>query len=117
MPLADLNGTDLFYVEAGTGTPCLVMHGGLGVDHTHLRRWLDPLGDVLHLVYYDHRHNGRSGRPGIDSLTHEQFVADADALRAHLGLRRIAVLRHSYGGCLALEYALRHPEDAERLAL
>ena len=33
--------------------PCLSMHGGLGFDHTCLHPWLDPLGDVLHLVYYD----------------------------------------------------------------
>jgi hypothetical protein len=33
MPIAHLNGTDLFYVEVGEGLPCLVMHGGLGLDH------------------------------------------------------------------------------------
>ena len=62
MAVAHVNGTDLFYTEVGHGVPCLVMHGGLGVDHTQFREWLDPLGDVLHLVYYDHRGNGRSGR-------------------------------------------------------
>jgi len=34
MPLAPVDGTELFYLEVGTGVPCLVMHGGLGVDHT-----------------------------------------------------------------------------------
>ena len=34
MPVAHLNGTELFYVEVVEGTPCLVMHGGLGFDHT-----------------------------------------------------------------------------------
>jgi pimeloyl-ACP methyl ester carboxylesterase len=64
MAVAHLNGTQLFYVEAGQGrVPCLVMHGGLGGDHTCLHPWLDPLGDVMHLLYYDHRGNGRSGRP------------------------------------------------------
>ena len=60
---AHLNGTELFYVEVVEGTPCLVMHGGLGFDHTCLHPWLDPMGDVMHLVYYDHRGNGRSDRP------------------------------------------------------
>ena len=36
MPLAHLNGTELFYVEVGEGAPCLMMHGGLGFDHTSL---------------------------------------------------------------------------------
>jgi hypothetical protein len=43
MPLVHLNGTDLFYVEVGEGLPCLVMHGGLGLDHTSMHPWLDPL--------------------------------------------------------------------------
>jgi proline iminopeptidase len=117
MPIARVNGTDLFYTEIGRGVPILVMHGGLGVDHTQFREWLDPLGDVFHLVYYDHRGNGRSGRPPIETLTFDQLVADADALRAHLGFDTIAVMGHSYGGCLALLYALRHPQHISHLLL
>src|SRR5437867_10761640 len=117
MPSAHANGADLFYLQVGTGTPCLVMHGGLGVDHTQFRAGLDPLGDVLRLVYYDHRGNGRSGRPPIETLTLEQLADDADALRSHLGYERVAVLGHSYGGCLALRYALRHPRHLSHLLL
>jgi hypothetical protein len=36
MPIAHLNDTELFYVEVGEGLPCLVMHGGLGGDHSSL---------------------------------------------------------------------------------
>ena len=36
MPVAHLNSTELFYAEVGVGLPCLVMHGGLGFDHTCL---------------------------------------------------------------------------------
>ena len=80
MPIVQLNGTDLFYLPpVGQGTPCLVMHGGLGFDHTYLHPWLDPLGDIFDLIYYDHRGNGRSGRPPLDTLTLSQFAADADA--------------------------------------
>ena len=117
MPVAHLNGTELFYVEVGEGLPCLVMHGGLGGDHSALHPWLDPLGDVLRLVYYDHRGNGRSGKPSADTITFEQLCADADALREHLGFERVAVFGHSYGGFVALEYALRYPESLERLIL
>lgn len=117
MPIAQLNCTELFYVEVGSGLPCLVMHGGLGVDHTQFRTWLDPLYDTLRLIYYDHRGNGRSGRPPIETLTHDQLCADADALRTYLGVERVAVMGHSCGGCLALEYALRYPECASQLIL
>lgn len=117
MPVARLNGTELFYVEVGEGVPCLVMHGGLGGDHSALHPWLDPLGDAMRLVYYDHRGNGRSGRPPQETITFGQLCADADALRDHLGVEKVAVLGHSFGGFVALEYALRYPERLERLIL
>jgi proline iminopeptidase len=117
MPLAHVDSVDLFHVEMGRGLPCLVMHGGLGVDHTQFREGLDPLGDVARLVYHDHRGNGRSSRPPVETLTLERLAADADALRDHLGLDKVAVLGHSYGGCLALQYALRYPHRLSHLLL
>jgi proline iminopeptidase len=118
MPVVHLNGTELFYVEVGEGLPCLVMHGGLGIgDHSVLHPWLDPLGDVLRLVYYDHRGNGRSGRPPSETITFEQLCSDADALREHLGFEEVAVLGYSFGGFVALEYALRYPERISHLIL
>ena len=117
MTVAHLNGTDLFYVEVGEGVPCLVMHGGLGGDHTSLHPWLDPLDDEMRLIYYDHRGNGRSGRPPAETITFEQLCADADALREYLGFEKVAVLGYSFGGCIALEYALRYPEHLSHLIL
>jgi proline iminopeptidase len=117
MPVAHLNGTELFYVDVGEGLPYLVMHGGLGGDHTCLHPWLDPLGDVMRLVYYDHRGNGRSGRAPSETITFEQLCADADALRDHLGFEKVGVLGYSFGGCIALEYALRYPEHLSHLIL
>jgi pimeloyl-ACP methyl ester carboxylesterase len=43
-------------------------------------------------------------------MTHAQFAADADALTAHLGFNKVAVMGHSYGGFIALEFALRYPD-------
>lgn len=117
MSLAVLNGTDIFYSEIGSGLPCLVMHGGLGADHTGLHPWLDPLGDVLQLIYYDHRGNGRSGRPPLSTLTYEQLAADADALRSHLGHEQVAVMGFSAGAAIALHYALEYPQRLSHLIL
>lgn len=117
MPVARVNDTELFYAKYGEGLPCLVLHGGFGFDHTYLHPWLDPLGDVLHLVYYDHRCHGRSGRPPIKTLTFDQLARDADALRENLGFERVAVLGHSIGGKVALEYALQFPQRLSQLIL
>src|SRR5688500_3056506 len=105
MPTVHLNGTDIFFEEVGNGLPCLVMAGGPDIDHTHLRPWLDGLGDTLHLVYYDPRCSGRSGRPPRETHTFDQLCSDADSLRQHLGHARMAVLGFSFGGMLAQQYA------------
>ena len=103
---ARVNGTTLYYETIGQGTPMFIMHGGLGMDHSYFRPWLDALADQVTLVYYDHRANGRSERPAnLDGVTHATWAADADALREHLGYDQILLFGHSYGGFLAQEYA------------
>lgn len=50
-------------------------------------------------------------------MTHGQFAADAAALASHLGFDRVAVLGHSYGGYIALEFALSYPQRLSHLIL
>ena len=112
MPIRDVS---LYVKILGRGNPLLLMHGGLGLDHTTLSS-LEPLADRFTLVFYDHRGNGRSSG-AIESMTWENLTADADALRQTLGFDRWAVLGHSFGGHIALEYALRYPERLSQLLL
>ncbi|MFN8474555.1 MAG: alpha/beta fold hydrolase [Anaerolineae bacterium] len=115
---ATVNGTTLYYETVGQGTPMFIMHGGLGMDHTYFRPWLDQLADQMTLVYYDHRANGRSERPvSLDGVDHATWAADADALREHLGYDQIILLGHSYGGFLAQEYAIRYGDRLKGLVL
>jgi len=105
------------YVEVlGRGYPLLLMHGGPGLDHVSLTPFRQ-LADRHTVVFYDHRCNGRSSGAPVTSMTWENLTADADALREELGFERWAVLGHSFGGHVALEYALRYPERVSRLVL
>src|SRR5512140_2527 len=105
------------YVEAvGRGYPLLVMHGGPGGDHCTMLD-LRKGADELKLVFYDHRCNGRSTGAPVSSMTWENLTADADALREKLGFEKWAVLGHSFGGYVALEYALRYPDRLSHLVL
>jgi proline iminopeptidase len=116
--LARVNGTRLYYQIRGQGTPMLMMHGGPGLDHTYFLPWFDALCAQLEIIYYDHRMNGRSERPQDGAgITHDTWIADADALRAHLGYDRIILFGHSYGGGLALEYALKYGDHLDGLVL
>src|SRR5215203_3578474 len=100
----------------GRGHPLLLMHGGPGADHYTMLPFR-RCKDRFTLVFYDHRCNGRSTGPDVSSMTWENLTADADALREHLGFDRWAVLGHSFGGHVALEYALRYPRQVSRLVL
>ena len=94
-----------------------MLHGGLGLDHTLYQATLTPLEQRLRLVYVDHRGNGRSGRPPLETITIEQLADDAAALARHLGDDRVVVIGHSFGGFVAQELALRHPELTTALIL
>jgi proline iminopeptidase len=100
----------------GHGDPLLLMHGGPGLDHVSLTPFRE-LSNQHTIVLYDHRCNGRSTGAAVTSMTWENLTADADALREALGFERWAVLGHSFGGHVALEYALRYPERVSRLVL
>jgi proline iminopeptidase len=75
------------------------------------------LADQFTLILYDHRCNGRSEGAEVPSMTWENLTADADALRQSLGFEKWAVLGHSFGGMVALEFALRYPQSISHLVL
>jgi L-proline amide hydrolase len=89
--------------------PLLVLHGGPG----HPGRYLEPLaalaGSGRPVVLYDQLGCGRSDRPAEDLWTMETFVEEVSTVREALGLDRVCLLGHSWGGWLALEYLLSRP--------
>jgi proline-specific peptidase len=113
IPIRDVS---LFVKVMGQGYPLVLMHGGPGLDYTTLLP-LKPLADQFTLIFYDHRCNGRSEGVEVSSMTFENLTADADALRQTLGFDQWAVLGHSFGGNVALEYALRYPQSLSHLVL
>jgi proline iminopeptidase len=113
MPIRDVS---LFVEVVGQGYPLLLMHGGPGADHWTMLPFR-RCADQFTLVFYDHRCNGRSQGAPVSSMTFENLTADADALRQKLGFKRWAVLGHSFGGQVVLEYALRYPGSVSHLVL
>jgi len=115
---ADINGTRLYVEEAGEGKPVLTLHGGPGIgDLGDNKKMFEPMEGEYRFVYFDERGNGQSDDAPIETYTHEQYVADAEALRLHLDLGPIALSGGSYGGIIAMEYALRHPEPLTHMIL
>lgn len=116
--LLPLNGTELFVHAEGRGEPVVILHGGPLLEHGYLLPHLRPLADEFRLVFADQRLSGRSA-PTVDSASVRlaTFVEDIEALRRHLGAERIHLLGHSWGGQLALRYALAHGDRLASLVL
>ena len=111
-------GGEVWYRAVGEGGPALVLlHGGPGVPHDYLVTH-DVLARDRRLVYYDQLGCGRSDRPDDLGLwTVERFVAELDAVRAELDLGPVHLLGQSWGGSLALAYALTHPAGVASIVL
>lgn len=120
--LLPVNGTRLFVHREGEGTadapPLVVIHGGPLLDQTYLRGPLAPLADGRELVFYDQRLSGRSeGTVDSASVRLATLVDDLEAIRTTLDLGPVDLLAHSWGGLIAVAYAIEHPEAVRRLVL
>jgi pimeloyl-ACP methyl ester carboxylesterase len=115
-PLLKIRDVSLSAEVIGHGYPLLLMHGAPSVDHFPLLPFRQ-LADRLTLVLYDHRCTGHSADVPVSSMTWENLTADAEALRQELGFDQWAMLGHSFGGMVALEYALRYPASLSHLVL
>ena len=116
MTHTEIRGVSLFVDVVGNGPPLVLMHGGPGADHWTMQPFR-RFSDRFTTVFYDHRCNGRSTGAAVETMTFDNLTADADTLREALGFERWAVLGHSFGGHVALEYALRYPDRLSHLVL
>jgi proline iminopeptidase len=95
----------------------VVLHGGPGAHHDYLLPGFDALAAGRELIYYDQRGGGRSAVPRDVPVGWTEHVADLEALREKWELDRLTLAGYSWGGLLAMLYALDHPARVERLAL
>jgi len=119
VPTIELNGATFVYDEAGaTGAePIVALHGGRGIGDRHgeFGAW-HGLSDTFRLIAYDQRGCGQTSL--TPPYTFDQLADDVEAFRQTLcGGRRITLLGGSFGGMIALTYAVRYPEGLSRLIL
>jgi len=114
----EINGTQLYYKVVGQGEPILIIHGGPGLNHKYLFHNLQFLTDRYQLIFYDQRASGRSSLTlDSNSVTIDNFIQDIDELRNTFGIEKLNIMAHSWGGLLAMKYAIKHPENTKSLIL
>ena len=91
-------------------------HGGGGIGSlAEPKATFGPLADEFRVVVFDARGCGRSeGKP---PFSHAQWAADVDGLREWLGADQVIVAGGSYGGFIAMEYAVAYPEHVRAMIL
>jgi proline iminopeptidase len=104
------DGGNLWVDITGSGAPIVLCHGGPG-----LWDYLDPvarlLDDAHSVVRWDQRGCGRSANMWPHTVA--RYVADLEAIRTAFGWATWVVAGHSWGGMLALNYALAHPQRVQ----
>jgi 3-oxoadipate enol-lactonase len=102
---AEFGHSRIYYEIKGTGEPLVLIHGGL----LDCRMWDDQfevLAERYRVIRYDASGHGRSATPPDAYHDHE----DLDALMAALSIDRAVIMGLSFGGRVAIDYALEHPD-------
>jgi len=96
--------------ESSGKLPVICLHGGPGSNHDYLEPLEALASSGRRVVFYDQLGSGNSDQPHDPALwTVGLFVEEVGAVRQGLGLERAHILGQSWGGMLAMEYALTQP--------
>jgi 2-hydroxy-6-oxonona-2,4-dienedioate hydrolase/2-succinyl-6-hydroxy-2,4-cyclohexadiene-1-carboxylate synthase len=116
MPKAFVNGINIHNVQTGKGPDLVLIHG----IASNLGQWqlsiLSSLVEDFRVTMYDLRGHGYSDMPP-SGYTPDHMVGDFSGLMDYLGIERASILGHSYGGVVALYYAVLHPERVDKLII
>lgn len=114
----------LYWAKYGpvAADPLLVLHGGPGANHDYLLPQMLELAEEHQLVFYDQRGGGRSRADDRGAVTWRTHVEDLDVVIDELGATPLTIVGYSWGGLLAMLYAIeaaagRTRYQPERLVL
>lgn len=111
-------GVKMHYLERGSGQPIILIHGSDGVLQDFLISGLiDRLAQEYRVIAFDRPGHGYSGRPPGEPVT---FALNARLIHGalqELGVERPLIAGHSFGGAVAMQYAVDYPEEVAGLLL
>ncbi len=116
MPTAHLNGLNFHFERTGDGPPLLFISGTGGDLRVQPNVFASPLAKAFDLLAYDQRGLGRTDKPDVP-YSMADYADDAAALLDHVGWDAVRVIGVSFGGMVAQELVLRHPQRVSRLVL
>jgi pimeloyl-ACP methyl ester carboxylesterase len=115
VPYAPVNGIQLYYEEAGSGPPLVLLHRFSGSGQLW-KKLVAPLSERYRVIVPDMRGHGRSDGAPV-TIRHHQFARDHVALLDHLGIERAHFVGHSSGGMSLLFLGTQNIERVDSLVL
>lgn len=109
---------DLYYKIFGNGKEkILILHGGPGASHDYLLPLSNLANEKYSVIFYDQCGCGRSGEPNqLDNCTTlEYYVEEVEEVRKILANDKVILLGQSWGGLLALAYAIKYQDNLKGL--
>jgi pimeloyl-ACP methyl ester carboxylesterase len=110
-----IHGHQRAFIKVGSGPALLLLHG-LGCDHTTWQPVISSLARRYTVIAPDLLGHGRSAKPRADYSVGGYANGMRDLLTV-LGIDRVTVVGHSFGGGVAMQFAYQFPERTERLVL
>lgn len=112
---ANVNGTRLHYLTAGSGEPVILLHGYAETSHMW-RPLMALLANTHTVIAPDLRGAGESATPA-DGYTKAEMARDIHGLAEKLGLQQIRIVGHDIGLMVAYAYAAQYPKEVLRIVL
>lgn len=102
-----------------SGTPVLMLHGGPALSHKQFIGFEENLTQHgYQLFFYDQLGSGKSDKPTDTSLwTIERFRDEVEEVRLGLGLKNFLLFGYSWGGMIAIEYALKYQQHLQGMVI
>src|SRR4051812_29712241 len=106
---ADVNGVHMYFETYGSGTPLVLLHGGMLSIRLNFAGLIPTLAQRHQVIGVEMQGHGRTA--DIDrEITPAALASDVIGLLDHLGIEKTNVLGHSMGGGVAMELAVSHPD-------
>jgi pimeloyl-ACP methyl ester carboxylesterase len=109
------NGLEMYYEEAGSGAPLILLHGGTAIGSSW-QPHLTALVKHFRVIMPDSRGHGRTNNPD-GQLSYRMMADDFAAFAQALGLTKPFIFGYSDGGQTGLEIGMRYPDLAGALII
>jgi pimeloyl-ACP methyl ester carboxylesterase len=114
---ADSGGVKIHYATLGEGALVVMLHGFPDYWYTW-RHQMAALGDTHQVVAIDMRGYNRSDKPaGVKNYKMELLVSDVLAVIRHFKKEKAVIVGHDWGGAVAWNFAMAHPEACDKLII